>query len=297
MQILIYTDKTYTLDIYPDITIDDLKILIEEKTKISVENQVIIFGGKIISHLSDINSAGIKMGDCLRVWSRIRGGNFFSTGELVFYLIISLAMFFISFPLNLLGLKFFLMERANFKSQDTTSLQSNSLSGFWTFLVNNFSNAGLNKGRYSLLLFIYLLVSFGMTVIYSGTMTQLINTYFRCQNDKPSGNALIWLGILGVVYVMLFPLVLVLSRYNWVASYSIVIFSVLAMILIGIYLGYIQNKYNNLMYGSLVLMISILMQFNIENRWWSLFIIPLMMSLYFIYIYTIDYQKTFSELC
>lgn len=300
MQVFIYTNKTYTLEIDSDWSVKDFKEKIFEKTKIPIKLQSIIHNGKIINgNIKSLEQLNIKPNDSFRINTKILGGNFFSLGEYLFYLIISFIGYYLNYFINLLGFKYFLIENADYQELPNIPNNSDTSTKIIYRILNSLSNNNLQNEKFSILMILYLFFSFLFTNFYSSTITQIIDSHFRCINQKPNNKTIVYLIGIGLLYVLSFPLLLFLSRYNFVQKYSVSLFNIITLCLLVSYFSYTQSKYtfHNLHYLGLTILIMVLLHFNRSTNIWPFLLVPILAGIYFVYIFTIDYQTFFSEMC
>jgi len=305
MQIFIHYDRTYTLEVSYNLSFPELRRLIFEKTNIPIERQFILHNGRIVNHFRSLEETDILPDDTLRVFPRLFGGNFISTGNLLVALGASLAGYFTAFPVIFYGLDF-LTSAATFTQPDGYKYLSyisnyNALKQMPTTSAAFWHN--IIKDNISILLYLYLSITLLLWILYSSTITIIINSYYTCQHNKMSGNQITtWIGLF-MGYLMMYPIIYALSSYGWINNYTIAIFTAISAIFLMIYSGFAATAYNFNIISYLVMtaVIMFLYYTMITMGGYSgikLFvIIPLLGSAYYIVNYLMEYFANFSELC
>lgn len=304
MQIFIHYDKTYTLEVSNNLSFPELRRLIYEKTNIPIDRQFILHNGRIVNHFRSLEDTDILPDDTLRVFARILGGNFISTGNLLIALGASLAGYFAAFPVIFYGLDFL-----------TSAATANPSPNKYLSYISNYNALQLLpttsaplwyniiKDNSSFLLYLYLAITLLLWILYSSTITIIINSYYRCTNNKMSGNQIAaWLGIF-LGYLLMYPIIYMLSNKWFIGNYTIAIFTIISAIFLMIYSGFAATAYNfNIMtYIAMTVIVLFLYYTMITVGGYSgikLFvIIPMLGSFYYIVNYLMEYFANFSEIC
>ena len=302
MQILISYDKTYTIDIDPLDTILELKEKIKHKTILPIESQTLIYNGKIIEQSQFIKEYKIESGDCIRVFCKLPGGNFISTGNLIITLLISLISYFISFPFLLEGLNMFLIY-SNSKKSNTNlndgSSNNQTQSGIEQYLNN--SNIGLEwqDGSKSVLFIVYFILNTIFWLLYSGTVPQIFYAYYKCEKVKPNQSSLVLIVLLALGLILSYPILLFLrTKFNFIRKYTVSIFNIITLIVLGIYYIYTLQSYTfSIWYYSLLSILMLFIFLFIGEGRYKYIITPMIASIIYITIYLSDYFRNFEHSC
>ena len=332
MQILLKYDKTYTLNIDSNISVKNLTEKIFDKVGLPQNKQILIYNGKVINGRQDLKDLNIKSGDCINISLKLFGGNFISTGNLIILILISLALYFTSYPIIFYFLEL-LLSNSDTNLPSSQQQLNNVSSNFqnvmdWlerTFRDSNILSYVVDKSNRTLssilpentspLLFLYLGWTMVTWFLYSATITMIFYSYFKCQQNKPSKETLVKLVIMSLLYIASYGLIYWLGNWNryprlqnFFQNYSVLTYILVTIVFLFSYYTYTLKNYDfSLIYYIFLTTFVLFFYFfliiigntsNNKLNYYLLFLIlPLLGSVFYVVAYLKDYFNTFSENC
>ena len=194
---------------------------------------------------------------------------------------------------------FLLYSKKNNTNISDESFNDTMQSKIEQYLNNNNIGIQWQDQPKSFLFIVYFLLNTIFWLLYSGTLPQIFYSYYKCEKDKPKGSSLLLIILLGIGLILTYPILLFLrDKYNFIKKYTVSIFNIITLIILGIYYIYTLQSYTFSIWNYTLLSVLMLFIFLfIGDGRYKYIIIPMIVYIIYITIYLSDYFKNFEHSC